>query len=172
MKIINALLKNGWKVERKSNPSFVLPETISQRYPKLPKELTDFLAEICFCSNADETAWFLSESDYAEKSDSVFRWNEFELMELEFAEQENDSIWKAEVKDFWNNHFPFMLTLKSGYGYFAVSLCPQNYGAVVSGYEPEFTTVSEIASSFGIFLASLAAVLEGEEEADFINESI
>jgi hypothetical protein len=90
MTTFDLLLKAGWEVELKDSASFHLPPTIEDRYPELPKDLTEFLAAINTCANADNTAWFLNQEHFQGMSDDAFRWNEFELMEIEAAKQDED----------------------------------------------------------------------------------
>jgi hypothetical protein len=161
---LEALQNAGWHLDIKEG-KFQLPAPLQQRYPRLPQSLIDFLSGLQLCRNTGDTAWFLCKEDYEGTTESAFRWNEFELMELEWASQDNDTEWQATVKEFWDKHFPFLLSVKTGYAFFAVSLKEHNFGAVVHGYEPEFPDVSEQSPSFEEFLDCLVkAVQEPETE--------
>ncbi|HEY0075786.1 MAG TPA: hypothetical protein VGB77_16920 [Abditibacteriaceae bacterium] len=152
---LQKLQQAGWEIELAEAP-LPIPAIIRERYPDLPETMVEFLLLQRQCHNVDETAWFLSWADYEGTSDSGFRWNEFEIMESEWAFQDNDLAWHNQVKEFWDNHFPFLLSFKTGYSYFAVRLCESNFEKVVHGYEPMFTETSEIATTFEEFLQLLA----------------
>lgn len=168
---LEALQNAGWLVEIKKG-KFQLPAPLQQRYPRLPQPLINFLSGLQLCRNPGDTAWFLCQADYEGTSESAFQWNEFELMELEWASKDNDTAWQAEVKEFWNKHFPFMLSVKTGYAYFAVSLQEHNFGRVVHGYEPEFLEVSDEAPSFDAFLVALVEAVREPEAGGLIQAAV
>jgi hypothetical protein len=170
MQIFEQLQAAGWHVALNETQTFNLPEQIQNRYPRIPFELSEFLSILKFCTNPNQTAWFLCESDFYGSNDSAYRWNEFELMELELAAQDNDSIWKSQTQQFWDNHFPFLLSVKTGYAFFAVDLHAENYGAIVHGLAPEFREVSEVAKSFQEFLNLLSLSLQ--RQADFFEADL
>jgi len=111
------------------------------------------------CINPDETCWFLCGDDFNGSSDSAYCWNEIESQSIEIAEGYPE--WKAEIKEFWDKHLPIMLSVKSGYAYFAVNLF-DNFGAVVYGIEPEYEETEKIANSFDDFLLR---ILTKEDDA-------
>ncbi len=150
----SALTSAGWNL-RIASESGNLPPEILARYPALPSALSQFLGEIELCVNSDDTAWFLTPREFEGSSESAFAWNEFELMSLEAAE--GDPSLEAEVSAFWDAHFPFLLSVRDGYSFFAVSLKGPRRGAVVHGREPEFESVSMVASTFPAFLKQIAA---------------
>ena len=78
----------------------------------------------------------------------------------------DDSEWQAQVRSFWDHHFPFMLAVHSDYDYLAVSLEEQSYGGIVHGFWPDFEEPSIVASSFTEFLALFEVAASGEE-ADY-----
>ncbi len=168
--ILETLRGAGWHVEEKTPARFVLPAALQQRYPSLPPELTTFLAGLNVCSNGDETAWFFVEADYYGRIEEAWRWNEVELMDMTTAR--DDALWQDEIRSFWNDNFPFFFSVTSGYSFFAVSLRAENYGAVVHGFSPEFSEISEIAPSFPEFLTALVATVEGKEIDDLIRVAI
>lgn len=147
--VLTELEGRGWKIERSTSRETLLPAAISRRYPRIPGELMNFLQSIDSCANADENIWFLCREDFLRDEDG-FRWNEFELMSLE---HDGGAEWKAQVRGFWDRHFPFMLAVHSDYDYLAVSLDERSYGKVVHGCGDDFLEPSAVAPSFAEFLA-------------------
>ena len=96
-----------------------------------------------------ETTWFLCLDDFERQDEDSFRWNEWELISLQAAIDDQDTEWQSSIKAFWDNHLPICLSVKGGYGYYAIRLSD---GAVVHGTEPEFEETREAAPSFGQFL--------------------
>jgi hypothetical protein len=170
MRVFEQFQTAGWHFALNGTPTFNLPEQVQNRYPKIPFELTKFLSSLKFCTNPEQTAWFLSESDFYGNTDSAYRWNEFELMELELTTQENDVALESQIQEFWDNHFPFLLSVKTGYAFFAVDLQPDNYGAIVHGIAPEFREVSKVAESFQEFLDLLSLSLQ--RQTDFFEADL
>lgn len=74
-------------------------------------------------------------------------------------------MWQAQIRGFWDRHFPFMPAVHSDYDYLAVSLEGQSYGEIMHGFAPEFEAASMVAPSFKEFLAlfKLAAAEERED---------
>jgi len=143
-----ALHRRGWTVRiAEASPRVLLPTAVAARYAALPREVPELLGALELCCSADETAWLLTGEDYARTEDSGFRWNECELMALDAAA--GDPSWQAEIAEFWNDHFPFMLAVHSDYDYLAVRLSD---GAVVHGCAPEWESPTQVASSFGHFV--------------------
>ena len=149
---IQQLRQLGWTIEEGAASRFELPPAISARYPRLPEALTEFLSGLSTCTNRDQTAWFLCKHDYCGTSESAFRWDEFEQMSIEAAAADNDKTCRAEIRGFWDIHFPFMLSVQSGYAFYAVCTSPDRFGHVVEGCEPMFEEVSLVARSFPEFL--------------------
>jgi hypothetical protein len=152
---LDALTSVGWNVSRLTKP-VPLPETIVDRYAWVSRDVLDFVSEIEEAGNAknvsDQKAWFLSPGDFAGTSGKAFAWNEWELLGLDAAE--DDDEWKGEVTAFWDQHFPILTSLKSGYAYFAIER--ENNGIVV-GEEPEFEAVTPVAASVSDLLQMIAA---------------
>ena len=159
--VLSVLRQSGWKVTASPDAEFILPDEISQRYPSVPREILAFLSCLQLCTNPDETAWFLTRSDFEGAGGSAFRWNEFECMSLDAAD--GDPQWQSDIRSFWDSHFPFMLSVKSGYAYFAVCLTPEKLGTVVSGCEPEFEEASEVSTSFAEFQEVLCQAVQTPE---------
>ncbi|MGG4774743.1 hypothetical protein ACLO87_08940 [Paenalcaligenes sp. Me52] len=155
MNPIAELTRLGWAIEERHAQQFQLPKEISARHPQLPTALLHFLGSLVSCVNHAETAWFLCEADFHNTDASTFRWNEWELISLESAG--DDCVLRSAVVSFWDRHFPFMLSVSDGYGYYAIDTSVEHFGRVVMGLEPEFEKVDVVAESFEQFLAQLTA---------------
>ena len=152
--VLKALRNQGWQIEE-DNSAFQLPKPIKTRYAVLPEELMQFLSGLKSCTNAGQTAWFLCQDDFTGQTDSDWKWNEFETMLLGWAETEQE---RNRIIRFWDNHFPFLLSVHTGYAFFAITLMPDELGQVVHGLmEYGIEEVSFIAASFGEFLSLLLA---------------
>jgi hypothetical protein len=168
-RFLEALTKAAWRVEIKDAPKLRLTDSFSSRYPSIPSDLRSFLSEVAMCANSADTAWFLCEADYNQASDSAFRWDEFERMSLEAAG--DDQNLASRIALFWRSHIPFLMSVKNGYAFLALSLADPNRGAVVAGREPEFENVGKICGSFEEFMLMFNAHLDGRSRvaqlADF-----
>lgn len=152
---LEALRQQGWIIEENDTAAFSLPEQLKIRYPILPLELTEFLSGLAVCSNAEPTAWFLCQADFEGQAASAWRWNEFELMLLESAEMEQEKI---KIVQFWETHFPILLSVSTGYAYFVVCVGSEKNGQVVQGLlEYGIDEVSTVAKSFNEFCSLLLA---------------
>jgi hypothetical protein len=146
--VLKELEGRGWKIERSTSREPLLPAAIGARYPRIPGELLSFLQSIDSCTNANEDIWFLCRADFV-RGDEGFRWNEFEAMTLEY---DHEAEYKAQVRAFWDRHFPFMMAAHSDYDYLAVSLDERSFGKVVHGCGDDFLEPSDVAPSFAAFL--------------------
>jgi hypothetical protein len=146
-----ALRQVGWKVAL-STTRAPLPSLIVERYPWVPPEVLDAVAEIHDACSADDKAWILSASDYAGASGSAFAWNEWERVTLTAAGE--DDPWKEEIRVFWDRHFPLLLSVKSGYAYFAIE---RDTSFIVVGEEPEFEATALVADSLAELLRMIGA---------------
>lgn len=155
----------GWSVRLKERPALSLNADFARRYAARPADYASFLSMVERCCNATETAWFLCESDFnGAMLDTAFHWNEWERISLEAALADKDVEWAENIRSFWNHHLPILLSVKNGYAFAALSLLPENYGAVVVGFEPEFEEVETVALSLTDFLDRLVeAVRDGGE---------
>lgn len=104
--LTKSLTEQGWKVEMQENTQ--IPTEIAQRYDSLPTDYIYFLRNMKACVNSAETVWMLCPDDFAPQGEDGFAWNEFEKMSLDAAE--GDNIWTAEIKSFWNEHLPILMT--------------------------------------------------------------
>jgi hypothetical protein len=146
--LLRELERKGWSIQHGTSREPLLPPAVSQRYTRLPTELVAFLEKFDSAVNADETVWFLCREDYRRTGGESFRWNEFELMVLEDADAEE----QAQIRKFWDRHFPFALAVHSDYDYLAVSLDPASFGTIVHGCGPDFEETTAVAPSFAEFL--------------------
>src|SRR5262249_18478895 len=128
---LGRLERVGWKVKRLAR-SCALPRAIIERYAWLPREILDLVSAIDVAHSADERAWVLSASDTCGTSASAFAWNEWERLSL--AAAGDDDSWKHEITSFWDGNFPLVMSVRSGYAYFAIE---RSEHAVVVGEEPE-----------------------------------
>ncbi|WP_434751039.1 SMI1/KNR4 family protein [Paenibacillus amylolyticus] len=140
---------NGWIVTLKSEPGLNLDHRLITRYTNMPPEYTAFLHVVKQCVTPSEQTWFLCEADYNNSSDSEFQWNEFELISLEAAI--DDAAWRSEITTWWDHYLPFMVSVHDGYSFYAIDLSNE-IGAVVSGEEPEFEEVTQVAEDLHHFL--------------------
>jgi hypothetical protein len=151
---ITELSRRGWKVNERAAIRDLLPPELAIRYSRLPESLAEFLSAFSLFANADETTWFLTADDYHGDSGNAFRWNEWEHLSLDASQGDNEGI--ADIRSFWDRHFPFMLSVQSGYAFHAVRLEDHCFGQVVEGREPEFEITRLVADSFDAFLETLA----------------
>jgi hypothetical protein len=147
--LLRELERKGWIIQPGTSREPLLPPAVSQRYKRLPSDLVAFLEKLDSAVNADETVWFLCREDYRRTGGESFRWNEFEVMSLEY---DDDAEWKLQVRSFWDRHFPFMLAVHSDYDYLAVSLDERSFGEIVHGCGDDFLEPSPVAPSFAEFL--------------------
>ncbi|WP_338551334.1 SMI1/KNR4 family protein [Paenibacillus sp. KS-LC4] len=139
---------NGWKITDKSEYELNLNESIVSRYKEIPESYLEFLKRVKKCITPSEKTWFICEDEYNNNADSAFRWNEFEVLSLEAAE--NDAEWKSEITSWWDKYLPIIISVDDGYSFYAIDLT-NDIGAIVQGNEPEFEEVEKIANSFEDF---------------------
>lgn len=130
-----------------TGPASPLPQWITERYHNLPALWLQFIGEVRELFSADETVWFLCAEDYDTRLDQAWRWNEWEELSLQSAQ--SDESWAGEIKAFWDEHLPIVLSVRDGYAYYAISMTD---GCVVYGSEPEFEECTLVAGSFAEFL--------------------
>lgn len=144
-RFLTSMRTQGCTVE--TGPVSPLPQWITDRYHNLPDLWLQFIGKVRELSSADETVWFLCAEDYDTRLDHAFLWNEWEQLSLQSAE--GDDVWTDEIKSFWDQHLPIVLSVGNGYAYYAVSM---EDGSVVYGAEPEFEECRQVAGSFAEFL--------------------
>ena len=149
---VEYMKENGWNVEYCETQPPCLPKVITDRYGNIPEQWLSFTSEIQYMTNADETMWFLCAGDYNIQGDVAFQWNDWEYISLESAQDDED--WQAEIKRFWDGHFPIIMSVRDGYAYYAVSM---EDGSIVKGVEPEFEECRVVASSFVDFMEKVVS---------------
>lgn len=135
--------EQGWNVELNESRENHLPKEIAERYPNIPQQWLDFISTVKSIINNDNTTWFLCKDDYGIQGEDAFQWNEWELISLDSAE--GNTKWENEIKEFWNNHLPIIMSVKCGYSYYAISM---KNGSIIQGNEPEFEECEVVADSF------------------------
>lgn len=148
------LKEYGWNIEWNETRNGRLPEAIQNRYKAIPQSWMDLIKGMKRMINADETMWFLCADDFAMQGGEAFQWNEWERLSLESAG--NNAAWRGEIKRFWDGHLPFVMSVKGGYSYYAITV---KDGSVVYGAEPEFEECETVAASFTDFVDK---ILKGE----------
>lgn len=93
--------------------------------------------------------WFICENEFNNRSDIAFKWNEYELLSLEAAM--DDDSWRAEITTWWNNYMPIVMSVDGGYSFYAIDVT-NDKGAIVRGYEPEFEEVEKVSNTLEEFL--------------------
>lgn len=140
---------NSWEIKEKENNNINLCDEVLGRYKKIPHEYLEFLKNVEQCISANEKSWFICENEYNGNSDIDFKWNEFEILSLEAAE--DDIEWKNQIKECWDKHLPILMSVNGGYSFYAIDITNEE-GSIVSGCEPEFEEVEKVADSFLEFL--------------------
>lgn len=148
-KFITWAKSKDWTIELAETP-MNLPEKVTARYRNIPKEWLAFITNFADIVNSTDDMWFLTCENYLDCC------NDFENMSLEAAD--GDETWTAEIKAFWDNTFPIIMSVGGDYQYFAIE---PSSGKVVQGWEPEFEDVMYVAESFEEFLEKL---VDGEIE--------
>ena len=131
----------GWTINLGA-PQDELPCAIQARYAWLPSETLQYIKELDTAVGPNEKVWLLGLPDFMGSSAAAFKWNEWERMSLDAAEESAELI--APVKQFWDWHFPVAHSVKSGYAYFAIQ---KEDLSIVCGEEPEFEEPTFVASS-------------------------
>ena len=151
--ILDRLRQAGWTVGV-TERALALPRAVAQRYPKIPDEAAVILSQLDVCVSPDEKSWVLGASDYAGTGGAAFRWNEWEELSLDAA-GEHDK-WRDAIRRFWDAHFPFFMSVATGYEYAAIRVVDPGFGGVVQGREPEFEETTTVAEDLVAFLGQLA----------------
>ncbi|TRY30145.1 SMI1/KNR4 family protein [Aliiglaciecola sp. M165] len=146
--MIEVLYNYGWNILKGNSQE--IPAALTNRYPVLPEALQRFLTKYAMCENAQKTKWFVTCHVVSEESKDAFRWNEFELMSIESAEDDKDEI--DRIKSFWDSHIPFFMSVEDGYEYYAVSVENATFGKIVHGVEADFEDATIVAKDIGQFI--------------------
>lgn len=151
-KLIQDLKAKGWSVTASQHDLACLPDHVTERHKRIPDELLTVMYGIEECVAPDEKAWLLCRPDYEGTSESAFKWNEFELMSLEAADDEDLA---QEITAFWDSHLPVYFSVRDGYSYVAVCTDEIHAGELVEGCEPDFEDTTRVASRLIEFIESL-----------------
>ena len=147
---------NGWNVEP-AEEKRGLPKEIRERYAFIPDDWLDFIQSFSICINGDNNLYFQLLEDYGnDADDSAFRWNEFELISLEAAS--GDEKWTADIKEFWDNYLPIVMSVGGDYHYYAIGI---RTGEIFDGWAPEFEEPEIVAPNFTDFIEK---IIEGRIE--------
>ncbi|WP_097007038.1 SMI1/KNR4 family protein [Lacrimispora amygdalina] len=138
----------GWDITFKSESGLELDDSIISRFNGIPQSYVEFLKIVKQCIAPSEKTWFICQDEYNNISNIAFKWNEFELLSLEVAE--NDNEWKKEIVSWWDKHLPIVMSVDEGYSFYAIDL-NDNIGSIVQGFEPEFEEVEKIADNIEDF---------------------
>jgi hypothetical protein len=140
--MLGGLEQVGWKAERLAEPCS-LPAEILERYPTMPAEYRDFVETTGFVVGPGETSWLVTGSIFNATAPCVWPWNAWELQSLEAAGDHQNLV--KEIRSFWDQHLPIVMSTKSCYAYFALDLESHR---IVQGEEPIYEDVgAPIASS-------------------------
>lgn len=136
--------KNNWKITKQTKD---LPADIIESYSNIPESWLSFIEGYGSIMNGEENIWFLTAENFYPKSEDEWRYNEFELISLDAAEGDEELL--VEVKSFWDNHIPIVMSVAGEYEYYAIEL---DSGNIVNSFEPEFEETETVAESFDEFL--------------------
>ena len=100
----------------------------------------------------DDKAWLLTVADFSTEADTAYAWNEWERQSLDAAG--TDAAWRCRIETFWDQHLPVLMSVKSGYAYFALQ---RETMRVVCGEEPEYEDTRPIAASVQMMLQLIGA---------------
>lgn len=139
---LQVLRSLNWSIQTQGT-QFDLPPVLRQRYDWVPDEIKSFVCSIFSASTCDDKTWFVSYVELNDESDSAFRWNQWELDSLEAAA--GNRSWQSRISEFWDDHFPFLMSVRNEYKYVAVRKADS---FIVGGREPEFEQTVPVSSSF------------------------
>lgn len=145
---MNWAKENGWTITKNPGHDVNLSSSFISRYKEIPNEYLDFLRVVTQCITPSEKTWFLCENEYNNRSDTEFKWNEFESLSLEAAM--DDDKWRSEITAWWDHYLPIVMSVDGGYSFYAIDLTNEK-GAIVRGYEPEFEEVEKAANNLEEF---------------------
>ena len=153
-KLINLLVKNDWIFVR--SKKF---EDCNNFFPKMiPTSVRSLCSSFDELASPAENIWFFSQLDYTGRSDSAFKWNEFELNGLTCA---MDGKQKNEVSLFWARYFPFAMSVKNDYKYLAIGIDANNFGEIFVGENSDENEILIVANNFEEFVDLLGKFYSG-----------
>jgi hypothetical protein len=151
--VVEALRDAGWTVKLTGKPR-PLPRPVANRHPGLPPLAVEFFTNVQSCVKPGEGAWFLAAEDFA-RTDG-FRWDEYERMFLEDADEEQ----AQEVRAFWDGYLPIYQLVEGDYEYLALGTDPssKHFGKVVWNAEAAYEEPLVITENYEDFLVRLRDV--------------
>ncbi|QIF02690.1 SMI1/KNR4 family protein [Roseimicrobium sp. ORNL1] len=141
----------GWTCQWHPQPVH-LPLSLRSRYPWLPPDYIDFVTGLDECVSSDETRWILAPADFDLHEHHAWQHDAWETLSVESAAGDEQLV--AQIREFWDAHIPISLGVGDGYSFYAIRVGDRS-GVVVTGREPEFEDIAEVALSFTQFLAHL-----------------
>ena len=144
------LQKNEWNISI-SKDQFLVSTRILERYSWVPNVIINSFASFRIAASADDKSWLNTGLELSEKYNPSYAWNQWELDSLTAAGE--DIQWIESINSFWDQHFPFLMSVKNSYSFFAIR---QSDGAIVHGEEPLFEDTSVIAQDLQDCLKKLS----------------
>ena len=139
--LTDALRQRGWFIDDAAACS--VPELVAERYEWVPPQVLETLSSTGVVLAPDKKSWLLTGAVFDGTVEAAFRWDEWERLSLESAI--GDEEWAKSIVEFWDQHFPIAMSVRTGYGYLALRKSDLR---VVVGEEPEFEETEEFSSSF------------------------
>ncbi|MCI5752023.1 MAG: hypothetical protein MR038_05995 [Oscillospiraceae bacterium] len=144
--------KHGWRIEEcAEGESYDIPEV----YRGKLGEFEDIIKKYRVISNPGYTAWLVLGSSLSDTSpDSAeITWDYYKSISIDAADGDDEL---NAVNQWWDRHFPFLLSVDYGYEFYAVNT---EDGSVVYACEPMFEDGEKAADSIDEFFAG---VVKGE----------
>lgn len=143
--VIANLVSRGWTY----SPAPLSDSTLPRALEEAPDALLEWTSSFSKLASPNEVVWFLSRDDYVSRTEEGFAWNTFEAISLEAVNSHAEAV---AIAEFWDTHFPFLLSVRGHYSFLAV----RADGVIVHGEEPEFEETSVVAPSLAYLLDLLA----------------
>ena len=165
---LSVLTQFGWvcKEAETKNSFVVLPEPQQGRSSGLPDLLSNLIISYELLANNNDTAWFITYNILQSQSENSFSWNEFEKESLNSAISQNDI---EKVNKFWDSHFCFFMSVKSGYAHISIVTSGDKKGQIVWGEEPEYEEVSFLARTYNEFCSILIEHVSGVKKNEILD---
>ena len=168
---INYLKSNGWIFKENTAPlnRENTKKFANGRLQKADNIFFDFINKYKVLANEKDDVWYISIHEYSSSiaNENEFTWNNFENESLEYADSDEE---KKEIISFWDNHFPFLFSVKNGYAYIALVLAGDDKGKIILGREPEYENVEIISASFEAFQHLHSDFLENKKEVRILSD--
>lgn len=141
-RLLDQISALGWTAERET--SHESASVLEARYAWIPDSVRDFLSETRALCSPDEKVWINTCAHINGRSGFAFAWNEWELLSVQAAREDQDELLAGRIAAFWDEHLPVLMSVKSGYAFFALT----KDGRIVRGEEPEFEETIPLADGF------------------------